>query len=57
MALPPAGGSEILFDPPPELELEGIIVTELEASSRGCGSNGLARRARAVASCTRRAAR
>lgn len=50
MALPPAGGSEILFDPPPELELEGIIVTELEASSRGCGSNGLARRARAVAS-------
>jgi hypothetical protein len=50
VALPPAGGSEIFVDPPPELELEGSIVTELEASSRGCGSNGLARRARAVAS-------
>jgi hypothetical protein len=40
----------MLVDPPPEVELEGTIVTELEASSRGCGSKGLARRARAVAS-------
>ncbi len=46
VALPPAGGSEILFNSPPELELEGVIVPKFQASSRFCGSNWLARRAR-----------
>ena len=36
----------MLFDPPPELALEGIVVLELEALCRFCGSKGLARRAR-----------
>ena len=36
----------MLFDPPPELAPEGIVVPELEASCRFCGSKGLARRAR-----------
>jgi hypothetical protein len=46
VALPLAGGSKMLFDPPPELALEGIVVLELEALCRFCGSKGLARRAR-----------
>src|SRR5713226_7986786 len=46
VALPLAGGSKMLLDPPPELALEGIVVPELEASCRFCGSKGLARRAR-----------
>src|SRR6266545_2513240 len=50
VALPPAGGSKVLLDPPPELELEDVVVAELEASSRFRGSNRLARRAR-VGSC------
>src|SRR6266508_1393586 len=45
VALPSAGRSEMLCDPPPKLELEGIVVTEREASCRFCGSNGLAGRA------------
>src|SRR3989442_15865925 len=36
----------MLFDPPPELALEGIVVLELEALYRFCGSKGLARKAR-----------
>jgi hypothetical protein len=37
VALPLADGSKMLFDPPPELALEGIVVPELEASCRFCG--------------------
>src|SRR4029453_9753796 len=42
VALPAAGRPEILLDPPPELELERAVGTELEASSRGCGPDGRA---------------
>jgi hypothetical protein len=46
VALPLAGGSKMLFDTPPERALEGMILTELEAPCRFCGSKGLARRDR-----------
>jgi hypothetical protein len=36
----------MLVDPPPDLELKGIVVAELEAWSRGDGSNVRAGRAR-----------
>jgi len=32
--LPSAGGSKILVDPPPDLELKGIVVAELEMPHR-----------------------
>jgi len=35
-----AGNSKILFDPSPELELEGVIVPEFQASCRFWSSNG-----------------
>src|SRR5207249_12074296 len=34
VASPPAGGPEELVDSPPKLELEGVIRSELESSSR-----------------------